>query len=439
MVQVYEGDRPYIFVSYAHADGAAMPIIRALAEEGYRVWYDDGIQAGSSFPDYIADRLHDCSCVLMLVSRTSLTSGWCRSEVEYALDLGRPVLPVYLEDVELPRALRMRLGSVQALYWHAYATDEAFYKKLFSIRLLDSSLTDEGKQARGVKPRVPRSESAASQSGTVQRTSISNEERDSSSVQDVEQEAFLANYSWGELKLLSKAIAHAANDAEGFKIARYYRLVDSDGRLRGDIKPLVLTDGSPASVRIIGFRHDKRDNDSNAGITFEFTGMSAAHRMNARWTNMGGWMQSDMRVWLNSDFIAMLPSELAASIVEVKKGTNNRGRVSKDDTSAVTTSLDKLWLLSMSEVYGELSTQRDNVPWSPAIYDAEGVQYQLYADRGVTTISCTACAKEGAYSSWWLRSPLANSSHSFYRVLDDGRWVGCYATDDMDVSPCFCL
>lgn len=151
--QAYEGDYPYVFVSYAHADGAAMPIIRALAEEGYRVWYDDGIQAGSSFPDYIANRLHDCSCVLMLVSRSSLTSGWCRNEVEYALDLGRPVLPVYLEDVELPRALQMRLGTVQALYWHAYTADDEFNAKLFSVKLLDPCLKPEGRGHRGVPPR----------------------------------------------------------------------------------------------------------------------------------------------------------------------------------------------------------------------------------------------------------------------------------------------
>lgn len=154
MPQVYEGDRPYIFVSYAHADrDAVLPIIRALVDEGYRVWYDDGIQAGSSFPDYIADRLFGCSCVLMLVSRSSLGSGWCRNEVEYALDLGRSVLPVYLEDVELPRALHLRLGSVQALYWYAYATDDEFNEKLFSVRMLDPCLKPEGRRRRGIPPR----------------------------------------------------------------------------------------------------------------------------------------------------------------------------------------------------------------------------------------------------------------------------------------------
>lgn len=153
MPNAYEGNYPYIFVSYAHADGAAMPIIRALADEGYRVWYDDGIQAGSSFPEYIADHLFGCSCVLVLVSRSSLGSGWCRNEVEYALDLGRPVLPVYLEEVELPRDLQMRLGNVQALFWYSYDTDEEFNQRLFSERVLDPCLTSDGRRRRGVKPR----------------------------------------------------------------------------------------------------------------------------------------------------------------------------------------------------------------------------------------------------------------------------------------------
>ena len=153
MPKPYEGDYPYIFVSYAHADGAVMPIIEALDREGYRVWYDEGIQAGSSFPDYIANRLHDCECVLICVSRSSIASGWCRNEVDYALELGKPMLPVYLEDVELPRALQMRIGTVQALYWYEFDSDDEFNRELFSVSMLDPCLTPAGKRRRGVPPR----------------------------------------------------------------------------------------------------------------------------------------------------------------------------------------------------------------------------------------------------------------------------------------------
>ena len=152
--ETYEGDYPYVFVSYAHADSeVVLPIIASLVCEGYRVWYDDGIQAGSSFPTYIANRLHDCSCLLAFISKSWVASGWCRNEVGYALDLNKAVLPVYLNGVELPRDLRMRLGDVQALLWHAYTTDEEFNEKLFSVSMLDPCLTASGKRRRGVKPR----------------------------------------------------------------------------------------------------------------------------------------------------------------------------------------------------------------------------------------------------------------------------------------------
>lgn len=65
--RVYEGDLPYMFVSYAHADrDAVLPIVAALVDKGYREWYDDGIPPTTDFPEYIADRVYRCSCFVML-------------------------------------------------------------------------------------------------------------------------------------------------------------------------------------------------------------------------------------------------------------------------------------------------------------------------------------------------------------------------------------
>ena len=58
MPKVYEGDRPYVVVSYARDDKTARTIIGALDGAGYCVWYDDGILMGSSFPDYKGGGVH---------------------------------------------------------------------------------------------------------------------------------------------------------------------------------------------------------------------------------------------------------------------------------------------------------------------------------------------------------------------------------------------
>ena len=153
--ETYEGDRPYIFVDYAHADrDAVLPIIRALVDEGYRVWYDDRIELAEDYPECIANHVLRCASFVMFVSRSSLASAWCRDEVNYALDLKKQrILPIYLEDVELTPGLQMRLGRRQAINWYEYGADGGFYGKLFKARRIEACLTDEGRRRRGVKPR----------------------------------------------------------------------------------------------------------------------------------------------------------------------------------------------------------------------------------------------------------------------------------------------
>ena len=66
--RAYEGTEPYIFVSYAHKDSeAVLPIIAALQDRGFRIWYDAGIEAGTEWPEYIAEQLNGSEVVLALI------------------------------------------------------------------------------------------------------------------------------------------------------------------------------------------------------------------------------------------------------------------------------------------------------------------------------------------------------------------------------------
>jgi len=87
MVPAYEGKNPYIFVSYAHRDSdIVLPVIESLYQRKYRVWYDEGIAAGSEWPKNIADHLNAASGVLVFVSDNSLKSPNCENEVVRAAD-----------------------------------------------------------------------------------------------------------------------------------------------------------------------------------------------------------------------------------------------------------------------------------------------------------------------------------------------------------------
>ena len=50
--EAYTGNEPYLFVSYSHKDTAAVyPILDALYERKYRIWYDESCENGNDFRD----------------------------------------------------------------------------------------------------------------------------------------------------------------------------------------------------------------------------------------------------------------------------------------------------------------------------------------------------------------------------------------------------
>lgn len=140
LLRPYEGTLPYLFVSYAHAnDAAVLEIISTLQSRGFRVWYDEGIEAGSEWPESIASHLERAQLVLAFLSPAYLRSDNCRKEMHYALTKKKPVINVYLEQTELSPGMEMQIGNLFALMKYTYPSEEFFYDKLFSAELLDAS------------------------------------------------------------------------------------------------------------------------------------------------------------------------------------------------------------------------------------------------------------------------------------------------------------
>ncbi len=98
----YEGRKPYLFVSYSHRNSEqVLDVIRIIHDRRYRLWYDEGIPAGSDWPRNIAVHMRDCRAVLFFLSRTALASPNCLSEITTAKKQGKPILLMKLEDIDL--------------------------------------------------------------------------------------------------------------------------------------------------------------------------------------------------------------------------------------------------------------------------------------------------------------------------------------------------
>ena len=128
----------------------------------------------------------------------------------------------------------------------------------------------------------------------------------------------VAEYSWDELSQISELISAAGNETEAREIAIEYHLCNSDGTLDGtQTKQLKLSNGTTVTMQVLGFYHDEREDGGMAGITFGSRGIVGKCAMNKADTTVGGWRDSDLRAWMNSDLLDMLPSEVASQIVPV--------------------------------------------------------------------------------------------------------------------------
>jgi len=111
-----EGREPYLFISYAHADSERVyPYIKRLHDDGFRIWYDEGIQYGCDWPKEVADALEGAAMMILFVSNISVTRPNVKDEVNFARDEEIPVMPLYLEKTTLPSEWRLRLRRFQAV------------------------------------------------------------------------------------------------------------------------------------------------------------------------------------------------------------------------------------------------------------------------------------------------------------------------------------
>jgi hypothetical protein len=135
----YEGAEKYIFISYCHKDRAyVFPIIEQLAKDGYRVWYDEGIDPGSEWPEIIASHLNAAAVCIAFISENSLNSHNCRREINFALLKKKFFVSVILEPVQMSLGMEMQLSSSQSIFKYTLSSDKEFFSKLYDAKEFES-------------------------------------------------------------------------------------------------------------------------------------------------------------------------------------------------------------------------------------------------------------------------------------------------------------
>ena len=123
---------PYVFVCYAHPEREmVIDLVDWLRSQGFAVWLDENIEAGNRWSEELARAVDGCAAFLFFMSPRSIASRYCLDEIHFALECGRPIVPVEVEPVTLTPGLRLSLGSTHRIFMYRMDA-EAFRRKLAS-------------------------------------------------------------------------------------------------------------------------------------------------------------------------------------------------------------------------------------------------------------------------------------------------------------------
>ncbi|SMF15386.1 PASTA domain, binds beta-lactams [Alteromonadaceae bacterium Bs31] len=104
---------PDVFISYSRQDADAVDRIKkSLRRRGIDIWIDkDDIGTGSRWDMQIEEGIQACDKVLVMLSKPSAESKNVADEWAFALEKGKHIIPILLEDCDVP----MRIASLQRI------------------------------------------------------------------------------------------------------------------------------------------------------------------------------------------------------------------------------------------------------------------------------------------------------------------------------------
>ena len=107
-------DNSYVFISYAHRDSeAVLPCVQTMKQDGIHLWYDEGIEAGSEWPEFIAQKVIGCSKFVLFVSQAYLESQNCKRELNFAISRKKEILSVFWRTCRSHRVWRCSLAPTK--------------------------------------------------------------------------------------------------------------------------------------------------------------------------------------------------------------------------------------------------------------------------------------------------------------------------------------
>ena len=143
---IFVKDMAQVFISYAKKDyiapdGNAIPgnyvdkIIDAFNAEGITYWLDrEQLEGGDTYAARIARNIKECDIFLFLSTEAANASEWTRREIGTAVQLGKRIIPVRLDNSSYDDAVNLYLSSVQYIDWMELGQKEALNRIVAQVK-----------------------------------------------------------------------------------------------------------------------------------------------------------------------------------------------------------------------------------------------------------------------------------------------------------------
>jgi hypothetical protein len=170
--------------------------------------------------------------------------------------------------------------------------------------------------------------------------------------------------------------------------------------------------------------------DALPHIVFQFQNLPGFHRMNAPYTNSGGYRESEMRHYLADNFLRGL---LSAGVPEGVLYAPTRYIANDGPSASAADALaDWLWLPTERELFGR--NEYSNETWETAANQARLEYYEGNGQR-------TKYTKDRA-AWWWEASPPSKPGYYFGCVTDYGTYTSYTrgtSVNGVGCAPAFCV
>ena len=106
-----------VFFSYSRDDESrAKALQKFLEEQGISVWLDQSDTfIGEQWMEAIVDALEECEVLLFLMSSAGFESQHALTEVKIAYESEMPILPIRIDDTDIPKKFRFMLAGINYL------------------------------------------------------------------------------------------------------------------------------------------------------------------------------------------------------------------------------------------------------------------------------------------------------------------------------------